>query len=714
LVAVQGVVHCLETPCDPTVSIILSGVDIDSRVTVSLSPSEESKASYTIRDVLPGLYELQIKHESWCWKENAFRLDLSAEAKAGKSQVQAPNFLHEGYMLSSVVSHDVKVIAALDSSPQQQKTLELNKGTNRHCLREPGIYTLTPVSCYKFERESYKYNTANPRLLDLQATHFLLNVSVLSAQLSPEITIDAEVDNSQKSTSNQAHVKYESLKSVDQREENGKYKHSFSIWVAPGESLSLTPKAPASSDLLFYPPSTTFSLAKPECPSPLPPFEARPGLYMRGRVEPALEGVQINVYSSDGYEIKSLVTASTASSNGSYSIGPLPDDASYQIEAVLEGYHFTETERGVFRAQKLGTVSVTVKDDSGKALPGVVISLSGEDYRNNSPTSQEGEVVLSALHPGSYFLRPLLKEYVFQPSSASVEVKEGVTEKLNISARRIAYSCFGNIHSLNGEPEKFITVEAVSAAGDLEETQTGAEGNFRLRGLQPGKEYRVRVKIGADQRIDRASPSEGYLLSLPENRPLVDEQHKDFLVFRRLPKVDLTGEVNTDPHSLPTLKVEVFQEGNSHVLKSVSLGPWSFFNLGPLPRDVKYLVRVSSSLSPRAYSHAPQEVSVLLNTSTHLKLNFTASAHDPLRHDLASSPFFSFVLTIVLIALIYYHKWAMTVAKALLAGDLQGAKSLLRGATSEEEEDSATSFLSAQQLQLNKGGRKKNNSRPSR
>jgi len=56
-------------------------------------------------------------------------------------------------------------------------------------------------------------------------------------------------------------------------------------------------------------------------------------------------------------------------------------------------------------------------------------------------------------------------------NAQSVEVKEGVTEKLNISARRIAYSCFGNIHSLNGEPEKFITVEAVSAAGDLEEVR---------------------------------------------------------------------------------------------------------------------------------------------------------------------------------------------------------------------------------------------------
>jgi hypothetical protein len=54
---------------------------------------------------------------------------------------------------------------------------------------KPGVYTLTPASCYKFERDTYKYDTANPRLLDLQATHYLLNASVLTAEPASNITL---------------------------------------------------------------------------------------------------------------------------------------------------------------------------------------------------------------------------------------------------------------------------------------------------------------------------------------------------------------------------------------------------------------------------------------------------------------------------------------------------------------------------------------------
>jgi hypothetical protein len=648
---------------------------------------------------------VQIKHESWCWKQSTFKLNVKAEAETGKSHIQAPEFVHEGYMLSSVVSHDVKLVASLDSAPTKQlQTFDLTKGTNRFCLSKPGTYTLSPVSCYKFERASYKYDTANPRLLDLQATHFLLNASVLASQPASDITIHVVVDHSHKAGKD-AHEEYH-VRGVEKKreEEGGQHEYDFSIWVAPGEKLSLTPKAPAGSDLLFYPSTATFTLAKHECPAPLAPFQARPGSYVKGRVQPALANVRVRVYTADETEGKRLVAESTTSANGTYSIGPLPDNTPYEIEAVQEGYYFRQTETGVFQAQKLGTVAVTVKDEAGAPLPGVVISLSGEGYRSNNPTNPHGVFTVSALHPGSYYLRPLLKEYVFQPSATSVEVKEGQDEKVTISAKRVAYSSFGKVRSLSGEAEKFVPVEAVSATGEVEETQTDAEGNFRLRGLQPGKEYRIRVKTAADQRIERASPADGYLVHLPAKEGLRDVQDQDFLVFRRLPKLDLTGEVTADPYVLSTLKVEVFEEGSPEVVKSVSLGPSTFFNAGPLARETKFLVRLSSNLSPRTYSHAPQEVSVVLNAATHLKLNFTAAAHDPLRHDLTSTPIFSFILAVLLVALVYYHKLALAVGKAALAGDLKGAKRLLQQKV-EEEEDSATSFLSHLQQPSKAGGR---------
>lgn len=60
-VTLQGVVRCLEAPCDPSISITLAGIDIDSRATASLSPGEKQDATYVyaFRDVLPGQYDNQ-------------------------------------------------------------------------------------------------------------------------------------------------------------------------------------------------------------------------------------------------------------------------------------------------------------------------------------------------------------------------------------------------------------------------------------------------------------------------------------------------------------------------------------------------------------------------------------------------------------------------------------------------------------------------------
>jgi hypothetical protein len=38
-------------------------------------------------------------------------------------------------------------------------SFQLNKGTNRFCLAQAGVYQLTPDSCHKFEQQVYTYDT---------------------------------------------------------------------------------------------------------------------------------------------------------------------------------------------------------------------------------------------------------------------------------------------------------------------------------------------------------------------------------------------------------------------------------------------------------------------------------------------------------------------------------------------------------------------------
>lgn len=120
---------------------------------------------------------------------------------------------------------------------------------------------------------------------------------------------------------------------------------------------------------------------------------------------------------------------------------------------------------------------------------GVLLSLSGgQSYRKNSVTGEDGKLNFHSLSPGEYYLRPMMKEYRFDPSSKMIKVVEGATVKVNLFGKRVAFSAYGSVTSLNGEPEAGLLVEiqGQEECGHLQEEATTEEnGNFRIRGLQP-------------------------------------------------------------------------------------------------------------------------------------------------------------------------------------------------------------------------------------
>jgi len=121
---------------------------------------------------------------------------------------------------------------------------------------------------------------------------------------------------------------------------------------------------------------------------------------------------------------------------GQYKIGPLPTPSpgnEYEIIAEKEGYQMSKIKNGVFEARKLAEVVVTVTDSSDSSpLSGVLLSLSGGDYRKNSQAGNDGVLSFHSLWPGDYFLRPKLKEYKFEPQSKMITVAEGATVQVKV------------------------------------------------------------------------------------------------------------------------------------------------------------------------------------------------------------------------------------------------------------------------------------------
>lgn len=84
-------------------------------------------------------------------------------------------------------------------------------------------------------------------------------------------------------------------------------------------------------------------------------------------------------------------------------------------------------------ARKLAEIAAFVTDRAdGAPLQGVLLSVSGGSFRRNSLTGPEGQLSFKSLSPGEYYLKPLLKEYRFDPPHLQFEVKEGDTVNVKL------------------------------------------------------------------------------------------------------------------------------------------------------------------------------------------------------------------------------------------------------------------------------------------
>jgi hypothetical protein len=69
---------------------------------------------------------------------------------------------------------------------------------------------------------------------------------------------------------------------------------------------------------------------------------------------------------------------------------------------------------------------------------------------------------------------------------------------MDFSGHRVAYSAYGVVTSLNGEPEEGIIVESVGqdkCSHFQEESSSEASGQFRIRGLQPEVNILVHLSL---------------------------------------------------------------------------------------------------------------------------------------------------------------------------------------------------------------------------
>lgn len=611
-----GEIKCLpDAPESCTgAEVTMSGLDSVGQPTGQKQSVKAENGKYKFTEVLPGPYELTIPQSSLCFESTMILININSVSET------APSFVHKGYEVSFISSHRTIMHYGFTAEEELKSTMNVMKimsGVNTLCVSKAGEYSIKLESCHLYESTLPKtFNTYDKNPVMFTAVAHKIGVRVLSTEQN--------IDSLQLLIESKSGIKKVTLVSESHKVDNY---HSFryDTFLKPEETIIIKPQ----SNIMLFKPNTKELVGGNECIDIAFNFIGTKGLLINGKINPPIGNAKITLKFPNKPELETQTTLSSA--NGDFKFGPIDENLDYEISAEKESYVFSKYNMAThsFNAHKLCEIVVSVMDDLGNKLSGVLLSLSGaESYRKNLVTGDNGAINFHSLSPSQYFLRPMMKEYQFIPNSKMIDVKDGETITVELIGKRVAYSVFGTITSLNGEPFPQVNVEAVSddeCLNHQEETATENTGQYRIRGLKSGCKYTIRTKDGAgNANVER---------SIPEFRQVElgvrDIRNVNLIALSPITFVDVvarvTASINEDYKSL---RIQIYRKGSadSPIYSQRVENPFNIknrFNPGimvffpRIPLDGKtYFVELKSTISDKLYFYTLPIAQFVANTSS--------------------------------------------------------------------------------------------------
>lgn len=504
-VEISGFINCLKE-CPTGMKVYLTSVKkTDKVIHTEIEPVNEkslNKFKFSFPKILSGQYKMTIQKYEWCWDKDEFMI------KVQNKNISNIEFKQEGYSLFYDSQYDIDIDWTNIKDNTLKGTSLLKKSESKICLPHQGEYQISPKSCYKFEKNSFVYNTEKKERLDLKPIEYLVKgqISVEQSELTNEDLKNSLFEINVEELKGDSIVEYKKIESISVT--NGK-NIEFEFYTKNKSTFIITPNIKSNKNsnknleeklpkLLFYPKFKQIKIEN-KCIDDYNTlkFEVRTGIIIKGAIFPAMSGVKINALKKDNNE---SIAVAESSEDGTYTIGPLYKEFEYKLKALKDGYKITNTQENQFNfnAEKLSFLRVTIVDTNGKPLPGVFLSLSSSNkgFKINNNTNNDGYFDFLELYSGEYYIKPLLKEYKFEPSQKMIKIVGGEHYKETIVAHRVAFSIFGKVNNLTKEKVDGISIQAVNTeTNQIYETLVEKNMEYRLRGLTPDQKYIVRMKI---------------------------------------------------------------------------------------------------------------------------------------------------------------------------------------------------------------------------
>lgn len=232
------------------------------------------------------------------------------------------------------------------------------------------------------------------------------------------------------------------------------------------------------------------------------------------------------------------------------------------------------------------------------------------------------------------------------------------------SGKRVAYSALGTITSLNGEAFNNILIEAIAddscPTQHQEEANSEYNGQYRIRGLQPGCVYQVRVKHDAN--VDRSIPSDKSV-TIGNS----DVNNINFIAISPLGIVDVTARIMASSNEhYKTLKIALYKKDSDNPIYNQRLesplnmksktnpGIMVFFPRIPYDGST-YYIEITTSLSDKVYKYNLEAIQFKANSSNKFfEINFNPeirTADNDLNQNSLSA-----IILIVIVGLIFFKQ----------------------------------------------------------
>uniref|UniRef100_H2ZM50 SD-repeat containing protein B domain-containing protein n=1 Tax=Ciona savignyi TaxID=51511 RepID=H2ZM50_CIOSA len=710
---------CIAACKDASVTVVADGRPQRKPLTRKVS-SKENTTSVKFSDVLPGEYSVRVSHPNWCWGSESEKITVSS--KPVKDAPRLANFEQSGFALVCTISHDIGLeihhagervdVFSLKKGRNRLCLSQLGEyllqpqSCHQFDVKTPLKYDTThpkPITLQAVAHQalvtmetSYLVQDADHRVaMEIKTSKgngkflVILDFIVINDYLHSDKIV--RLNSTRQSEIkfcylNEGKSRWIFITISSEKTENLTTTNVYKVtyWAGDGEKLEFAPK----SDVLLFEPNTfTATMKAGECAKELVRFKGIVGKFIEGQISPPLPNIDILI-SSNGSEGISIKTDQT----GKYRYGPVHPDFEYKISASMEDYALSPVldKPGDFSAKKLSKMHFLVKMDSGETpLAGVLLSISGGSYRSNNLTEKDGRLTLSKLYvipifessyfwttlrflnfhqslnflisgqyPGQYYFKAMMKEYQFDPSSKVIDVVEGKETQLDITGKRVAYSCYGSVTSLNGEAEPSSVVRAKAkeapehCKGHIEEATVGNDGEYRVRGLRPGCHYDVTVR-DSSERFSRVAP-EHVTLETKE----ADAHGFRFIAFRHMTGFELSGRVVTEQDYLQHIKMVLYRSTDpSSPVHTVSLTRASpFFHFPSVPRDeTEYVLRVESTLATSVYEYSTPGASFFAQgPHKHITFRFEPKLKS-VEQETPQASLLTLPLTLIAVALAYNY-----------------------------------------------------------